>query len=199
MTMAKVLTPAQGLAKVDLNVEQVIKRISRVFNRATEDEFKAGMTWYNEATGIVYDLSEASRYTVGQVAAAMAHLSPRLRWNQNVAAIELLVLEDFIPGYVMSGPAGRARKALLAADPEATFGKKAKKTLNFSRNCAGDVNAVTIDVWAARVVGITESQLKLEGVYEAIAHCFRLAAKRAGITPAQMQAITWIVVRGSAA
>jgi hypothetical protein len=98
----------------------------------------------------------------------------------------------------MSGPAGRARRALEVADPEATFGKKALKTLNFSRNISGCVNSVTVDVWAAKVVGVTEAQLKLTGVYDAIAHCYRLAAKRAGIHPAQMQAICWIVVRGSA-
>jgi hypothetical protein len=58
---------------------------------------------------------------------------------------------------------------------------------------------VTVDVWIARVVGVTEQQLKLVGVYEGIAHCYRLVAKRAGLDPAQVQAITWIVQRGSAA
>lgn len=196
--MVKVLTPAQGLDKIGLNVEQVVKRISRVYNRATDADILAGQEWYGEATGIVYDLSERSQYTVNQVAAAMAHLSPRLRWSQNVKAIVSLVDNGTVPGYVMSGPRDRAIKALAAANPEATFGVKAKKTLNFSRNVSGDVMAVTVDVWAARVVGVTEAQLKLTGVYDAIAHCYRIAAKRAMVHPAAMQAITWIVVRGSA-
>jgi hypothetical protein len=196
--MAKVLTPQQGLDKVGLNVEQVTKRIIRSFNKATAKQMTEGLWWYSEATELVEYLSGASIYTVDQVAAAMAHLSPRLRWSQNVDSVKMLVLDGELPSYVMSGPAGRARRALEAADPELTFGKKAKKTLNFSRNCSGCVNSVTVDVWAAKVVGVSEDQLKLVGVYEAIAHCYRLAAKRVGVHPAQMQAITWIVVRGSA-
>jgi len=198
MTMTKVLTPEQGLAKIGLNVEQVVKRISRCYNKATDQQVVDGMVWYDEAVTIVTELSDQSQYTVDQVAAAMAHLSPRLRWNQNVIAIKMLVRQSCLPRYIMSGPAQRAFTALVAANPEDTFGKKAKKTLNFSRNVSGCQQSVTVDVWAANVVGVAESELKLTGVYEAIAHCYRLAAKRAGVTPAQMQAITWIVVRGSA-
>lgn len=196
--MPKALTPQQGLDKIGLNVEQVTKRIIRSFNKATAQQMTEGLWWYSEATELVEYLSGASIYTVDQVAAAMAHLSPRLRWKQNVEAVTELVTAGTVPTYVMSGPAGRARRALEAADPELTFGKKAKKTLNFSRNVSGCVNSVTVDVWAAKVVGVTEDQLKLTGVYDALAHCFRLAAKRVGVHPAQMQAITWIVVRGSA-
>ena len=197
--MAKTLTPQQGLDKVGLNVEQVVKRISRVFNKATQQDIVEGMAWYDEAGRLVEWLAYSSPYTANQVAAAMAHLSPRLRWSQNVDSVTDLVTKGTLPNYVMSSPASRAHRALVAADPEATFGKKALKTLNFSRNILGCVNSVTVDVWAANVAGVAESELKLVGVYEAIAHCYRLAAKRAGIHPAQMQAITWIVVRGSAA
>lgn len=196
--MSKTLTPQQGLDKVGLTVETVVKRIMRTFERATTDEFLQGLVWYFDAKQIVTDLSSQSDYTAAQVAAAMAHLSPRLRWKQNVDSIEQLVLSGKVPNYVMSGPANRAKAALVAANPELTFGKKALKTLNFSRNVSGCSNSVTVDVWAANVAGIAESELKLTGVYDAIAHCYRLAAKRAGVTPAQIQAITWIVVRGSA-
>ena len=194
----KVLTAQQGLDKLGLTTETVVKRILRSFNKATNQDIVDGLAWYTEVTDLVYHLSATSGYTEPQVAAALAHLSPRLRWSQNVDSIRLLVNTGTVPAYVMSGPAGRARRALEAANPELTFGKKALKTLNFSRNCSGCVNSVTVDVWAAKVVGVTESQLKLVGVYDAIAHCYRLAAKRAGVTPAQIQAITWIVVRGSA-
>lgn len=196
--MAKTLTPQQGLDKVGLTTETVVKRIMRAFYKASEAEFVLGLCWYNDAQYIVNTLAADSQYTVNQIAAAMAHLSPRLRWKQNVDSIEQLVLLGKVPNYVMSGPAKRAEAALQAANPELTFGKKALKTLNFSRNVSGCANSVTVDVWAARLCGVSEAQLKLVGVYDALAHCFRLAAKRAGVTPAQIQAITWIVVRGSA-
>jgi hypothetical protein len=198
--MSKVLTTKQGLAKAGLAPETVVKRIIRHFNRATPEQIIDGMIWYGTAHNIVYVLSEVSQYTVDQVAAAMAQLSPRLRWHQNVEAIEALVMTGEVPRYVMGAPGRRAAKALDAAEPFDTFGKAAKKTASFARNITGDELAVTVDVWIARAVGVTESQLKMAGVYEAIAHCFRVAAKRIGkITPAQLQAVVWIVVRGSAA
>lgn len=192
------ITANAALAKVGLNVEQVTKRISRTFGKATEQDILDGKVWYDEARSIVRQLADLSVYTEDQVACAMSQLSPKLRWSQNVASITTLVNAGKLPAYVMTGPANRARKALVAAEPFDTFGVKAHKTRSFARNIIGDDNAVTVDVWAARVAGVTEDQLKLVGVYEALAHCYRLAAKRAGISPAQMQAITWIVVRGSA-
>ena len=196
--MAKALTPQQGFDKVGLTTETVVKRILRTLDKATNLNIFDGMHWYDEAKDLIGNLAYHSDYTTDQVACAMAHLSPRLRWNQNVAAVSLLVKKGVAPTYVMSGPAGRAMRALEAADPFATFGKKAKKTQSFARNVNGDSNAVTVDVWIARVVGISESQLKLVGVYEAVAHAYRIAAKRRGFDPAVLQAITWIVVRGSA-
>ena len=197
--MANAMTAQQGFDKVDLVTEAVVKRIVRTLNKADAVTVREGMEWYDEARQLTVKLSLMSEYTTAQVAAAMAHLSPRLRWNQNVEAITDLVLYGTLPAYVMQGPAKRACKALVAAEPMNTFGKRAKKTLAFARNINGDVNAVTVDVWIMQVVGISEDQLKLTGVYDAVAHAYRLAAKRRGFTPAQLQAITWIVVRGSAA
>ena len=196
--MANAMTAQQGFDKVDLVTEAVVKRIVRTLNKADAVTVREGMEWYDEARQLTVKLSLMSEYTTAQVAAAMAHLSPRLRWNQNVEAITDLVLYGTLPAYVMQGPAKRARKALVASEPMNTFGKRAKKTLAFARNINGDVNAVTVDTWILNVVGITEQQLKLVGVYDAVAHAYRLAAKRRGFTPAQLQAITWIVVRGSA-
>jgi hypothetical protein len=188
------------MAKVGLTVRGTVNTIVAAFHAATPGQIIEGMVWYGTAQNLVYVLSEVSQYTVDQVACAMSQLSPRLRWSQNVDAVERLVCTGKLPGYVMSGPGRRAGQALRAADPFATFGKKALKTQSFARNIMGDENAVTVDVWIARLVGVDERQLKLAGVYEGIAHCFRLAAKRiGGITPAQLQAVVWIVVRGSAA
>jgi hypothetical protein len=194
----KVLTAAEGLDKVGLTVRSTVNQIVRVFGQATPEQIIAGMVWYGTAQDLVYVLSEKSSYTIDQVACAMAALSPRLRWSQNTDSVESLVMTGELPRYIMSGPGKRARKALTAADPYQVFSKSAKKTHSFARNITGDEIAVTVDVWIARVVGVDERQLKLAGVYEAIAHCFRLAAKRVGITPAQLQAVVWIVVRGSA-
>ena len=192
------MTAQQGFDKVGLITEVVVKRVIRTLDKADALTIREGMGWYDEARQLTVKLSLLSEYTTAQVAAAMAHLSPRVRWRQNVEAITELVLYGTLPAYVMKGPAKRARKALVAAEPMNTFSKRAKKTLAFARNINGDVNAVTVDTHILDVVGITEQQLKLVGVYDAVAHAYRVAAKRRGFTPAELQAITWIVVRGSA-
>lgn len=196
--MTMTLTAQQGFDKVGLTTETVVKRILRVADKATDTTVFDGINWYYEAQSLCEQLAADSEYTVDQVAVAMAHLSPRLRWNQNVASIVVLVTTGQLPAYIMQGPAKRARKALAASDPFATFGKRAKKTESFARNIIGDDNAVTVDTWILDVVGVTEQQLKLVGVYDAVAHAYRIAAKRRNLSPAALQAVTWIVVRGSA-
>jgi hypothetical protein len=62
---------------------------------------------------------------------------------------------------------------------------------------------VTVDVWAVRVALGTrpdaEQCLTRVGVYDALEHCYRLAAQRAGVDPTTMQATTWIVARNGRA
>jgi hypothetical protein len=63
----------------------------------------------------------------------------------------------------------------------------------------GDENAVTVDVWAARVAGVDPEILRRPREYAAVAEAYRRAAKRVGISPRKLQAITWCLIRGTAA
>ncbi|AOT25588.1 hypothetical protein SEA_MARGO_87 [Mycobacterium phage Margo] len=184
------------LGKLGLSTRKVTDNIIRVFARATEDDILDGKVWYEEARALAIECAVTGGITLEQSAVMIAQLSPRLRWDKNVEAARSLVTTGKAPG-VLGRSVERALEAMSADDPWSTFGK-APKTRSFALNILGDDNAVTVDVWAARVAGITEQQLGRVGVYEAIAHCYRLAAKRAGIQPAQMQAITWVVARGRA-
>lgn len=186
------------LAKVGLNNTVVRARIDRIVARATEDNVLEAKLWYAHAHALAVELSDNSDLTLMQAAAVIAHLSPKVLWSRNKAAAEALVYEGRrLPG-IMRGPYERALKAMSADDPLDTFGPDAKKTRSFALNIAGLDQEVTVDVWIARAVGVTEAQLKWVGVYEGIAHCFRLAAKRHGLSPMQVQALVWIVVRGTA-
>jgi hypothetical protein len=70
----------------------------------------------------------------------------------------------------------------------------------FARNIAGDLDAVTIDMWAfaAACGDLADKYLARAGSYETVANAYRIAAKRFGIKPAQMQAIVWVAIRGRA-
>ncbi|MBV9923177.1 MAG: hypothetical protein JOY78_20320 [Pseudonocardia sp.] len=184
-----------ALAKVGLTPAKVTANIVRVFARATEQDMLDGKCWYAEAQALAQELATAGDLTVLQAACVIAHLSPRQTWSVNKRMARELVSTGQTKG--LGGAISRAKAAMVADDPFATFGK-APKTRAFAANIAGDMHAVTIDVWALRVAGVAEAQLGRVGVYEAVAHCYRLAAKRFGITPAQMQAVTWVVARGRA-
>lgn len=181
--------------KCGTTTRTVTNRIMRVFARATESDVLAGKAWYHSAQAVARELADAGDISVTAAAAVIAHLSPRCPWDRNLKMARDLVLTGDTGG--LRTNISKARRALIADDPWSTFGK-GPKTRAFAANILGDEHAVTVDVWAARIAGVTEEQLGLVGVYEAVSHAYRLAAKRAGITPAQMQAITWVVIRGSA-
>lgn len=189
-------SPQQTFAKLDRTTRGTVDRIMAVYYSATEAEVLEGKAWYAEARALAGDVALAGNVTVEQAAVAIAQLSPRLRWDDNVRAIWSLIDTGDAKG-VMGRSVDKARQALVEADPWVTFGK-APKTRAFASNILGNEHAVTVDVWAARIAGFTEKELSRVGVYEAIAHAYRLAAKRVGITPAQMQAITWVVARNRA-
>ena len=173
-------------------------RVERKLALADAETIATGKRWYSEGQDMVIANAIVSGRSVRHAAAEMSHLSPRAKWDKNVASAALFAATGERMRGVMSGPFGRAVKASNASDPMGTFGPKAHKTRAFAANLAGDMNAVTVDVWIARAVGVTERELKLVGVYDRIAKAFRKVAAKHGLEPAQLQAIVWIVVRGSA-
>jgi hypothetical protein len=181
------------------SVETLVGRILRTFDRATASDVEAGATWYDEAGTLAADLAARGGHSVEEAAVVIAHLSPRTSWIRNVLGAEALLLRDERHAGIIGDNFDRAVASLDFENPLESFGPTAPKTLNFARNILGDVEAVTVDVWAARVAGLDERQLGLAGVYELTAHAYRLAARRRGVAPATMQATTWIVARGGRA
>jgi hypothetical protein len=178
-------------------VETLTTRILRVFDRATSADVESGATWYDEARELAFHLGRNSGYGLEHAAAAISHLSPRTTWTRNVSgAISLLIYGEQAEG-IIGANFRRAHDSLDFEDVETSFG--GPKTLRFFRNIIGDTEAVTVDVWAARVVGADEAQLARVGVYDAIELAFQRAARRRGVEPTTMQATTWIVARNGRA
>jgi len=179
--------------RAGITLRTVTDRIIRTYERASEDDVLAGKGWYDEARLVARELADHAGISVTAAAAVIAHLSPRCPWERNITMARELVTTGHTRG--LYGNVAKARRAMMVADPWETFGK-GPKTRAFCSNIIGDDHAVTVDVWAARIAGVSEDQLSRVGVYEAIAHAYRLAAKRVGIAPSEMQAITWVVARG---
>lgn len=177
--------------------ETLVRRILATFDRATPTDLEAGARWYDAARELATTLALESGRTVEQTAGVIAHLSPRQSWTRNVVGAVTLIRESRRAPGIMSREYGRATLALTAVDVESTFG--GPKTLRFWRNICGDVESVTVDVWAARVAGVTQEQLARVGTYDALESAYRAAARRRGVDPVTMQATTWIVARNGRA
>ena len=178
-------------------VETLTRRILAVWDRATTSDVESGATWYTEAQDLAFHLGRNSGHGREHAAAVISHLSPRTTWTRNVAgAIYLLTYGEQADG-IIGANFDRARASLDAADPESTFG--GPKTLRFYRNILGDTEAVTVDVWAARVADVDEAPLRRVGVYDAVEAAYQRAARRVGVEPSTMQATTWIVARNGRA
>jgi hypothetical protein len=75
---------------------------------------------------------------------------------------------------------------------------KGLKTNAFARAIAGDEDAVTIDVWMCYAAGLdTNAPNKTQ--YRELSEAVRVIASEMKMTPRVMQALIWIIYRGSAA
>ncbi len=184
-----------------VTVDTLASRIVRTFDAATASDIESGARWYPLAGELASDLARESGYSVDVAAAVISHLSPRSSWTRNVLAARALLVDDIALAGVMGRELARARSARDDGfdDLIDSFSSSALKTRSFYRNIIGDVESVTVDVWACRVAGVSESLLSRKGAYDVLEHAYRLAARRRGIDPSTMQAVTWIVARGGRA
>lgn len=184
------MTPAAGT---------MTRRILSTFDRATASDLEAGATWFHEAGELARTLGESSGRGTEHAAAVISHLSPQTTWGRNVTgAVALLTCGARADG-ILRANFDRAVASLDSADPGGSFGPRAPKTRHFYANILGDTEAVTVDVWAARVAGVDERTLRLSGAYDSVERAYRSAARRRGVTPATMQATTWVVARNGRA
>lgn len=175
-------------------IETLTRRILAVFSRATSADIEAGSVWYHEAQALAIELGDKTGEGLEAAAAVISHLSPRTTWTRNVSGAMALMLSDEKASGIIQANFDRARESLRYENPEESFG--GPKTLRFFRNITGDTEAVTVDVWAARVAGVDELLLSRVGVYDAVEVAYQRAARRSGVEPSTMQATTWIVARG---
>lgn len=74
---------------------------------------------------------------------------------------------------------------------------KSYKVRSFFANIIGDDEKVTVDRWAARIAGC-EKDLLSGGAYIQVADNYRKVAEKLGMPAYELQAVTWITMRGKA-
>lgn len=186
--------------KVGTTTGWCVRRILAVYDRASAEEFDEGARWYPRALGTCERLSARHGEPLDGVAAVVASLSPRMRWAKNVVAADV-----FLGGgnpVALGASVRAARRVSGSVDPLGAL--RGPKVSRFAANILGDDQVVTVDVWAARVAlpdrdyASHERMLQWVGVYEAVEYAYQLAARARGVSPAVMQAVCWVVARGSA-
>ena len=164
----------------------------QIANKATFGQIEEASKWYLDAEKVAHEVARNLDTTLENGASVVSAFSPRERWSTNVAKAIAFSLGEKV---VALG--NNIRMAELAT----VIGFKAlngPKTNAFAKAIAGDENAVVIDVWMLRAVGI-EKKSPTQSQYKEMADAVRKVAVALGLTPRTTQALIWIIVRGSAA
>lgn len=176
------------------------RNILTVYERATAADLEQGLQWYSRAEQLAEALAAGTPYSTRQTAGVIAALSPRMSWPVNVGAATTLVnaaargREDapLVAGF----EANREKAWAILTDgydnPLDVLG--GPKVTSFYRNLIGDLDAVTVDVWAARAAGEDRGSFTPKQ-YERIADAYREVAKLLDIPPRNVQAAVWVTIR----
>ena len=173
----------------------MVRRIEAIYAQATPQEVDEGMYWYAKAHAIARAIDPDPAIGAGIIAA----LSPQLSWGNNVKAAKALAA-GIRPTRPLPASIAKAERIHGGEAPAAVLG--GKKVTAFYANILNPADALTVTVDRHAVALATgwspmEGTLLLgrKGGYEAVADAYRHAARRLGILPSQVQAITWCAWR----
>lgn len=174
------------------------RNILRYYRAAGEEMQAAGREWYDLGFTHAERLGWLHGYSATRAVVALAHLSPRTTWTNNLLLTDLLLGGHRKPSWALSRQWAIAKASLRADDPLESFSRRAVKTRSFAQAFLGDRNAVVVDAWAARVAGVDPDAIRSVTGYHEVANGYIAAARRAGEDPRAMQAITWCEIRAKA-
>lgn len=188
------------------------RRILRAYAAADDATRERGRRWYPAARAIAAELSASYSVPLPRAIDAIAAASPRNSWAGNLADARAIfelsadpLIADIDPGadgvpspiYGLPGFVRRAHRIARGVGTLDDQFKDAPKVRAFAAAIAGDANSVVVDAWAARVACGRHSGTVTPASYRRIADAYRNAAVRCGETPRDLQAITWLQVRGT--
>jgi hypothetical protein len=163
---------------------------SDLVKNATFGQVEQASKWYVDAEKVAHEVARNLDTYLEVGASVVSAFSPRERWTTNVAKAVSFSLGNTVPGF---------KNNMLMANNAIAFGYDALKGLKtnaFAKAIAGDEQAVVIDVWMLRAVGI-ERKTPNQSQYNDLVDAVKKTAFEVGMTPRAMQALIWIVVRGS--
>lgn len=182
-------------------VHDIAEQLEAVYRHASSETIAQGRQWYVMARDIATGIAHRHNLTLEQSASVIALLSPRTSWETNITNAELAASGSVSFG-MFTWQAYRL-PMILADETGRSDLVHGPKVESFRANILGDWTRVTVDIWAIRAAtgDLTlgdDAYKAMTGTrtrYEILADGYRLAAERAGLSPAELQAVTWLVVR----
>lgn len=195
--------------KLNLHKNEGAHNILAVLKKATKEEIDYWSNWYQHAHGHVRELAEQYDIPVEIAAAVAAVLSPNLGWNANLMAAKR-VLDNWmhlggaegyqfwpnIPAYKTN--VNKAMKILETGNLDLVKGPKVTvfyhSLLNpdrVERELVLDGHA--INVWRGIKTPLKNLRQPTKEERKAIIQDYRKVADLVGLTPQQLQAVTWFI------
>jgi hypothetical protein len=187
---------------------QHVRNILKVYRMATDDDVREGIEWYARAFREAVAISRRLSLPVSTVVGVMAALSPNNRWERNkVDAFNLcsayvngLSVDDIKVStyHRMKAKAWSILDDRLTDDDAILARLNGQKIRSFYSNIMG-LDEVTVDGHALNIargyrVGLTDDDTNIgKRLYRELQAAYVRAAKRAGVKPHEMQAVTWTV------
>lgn len=184
--------------------DHAIIRYAEIASRATSDEWAAGMAWYANANVVACSVADALRsrgltYADDRTGAAVVSaFSPQESWARNCLRAGIWAAGGDPRGLPMHMQAATRALGFARDGSDPVDALNGPKTNAFARNIDGDYDPVTIDKHMCAAADITAKELGWVYVYEHMEDAVRAVAREYHVAPAQMQAIIWVVWRGSA-
>ena len=168
-------------------VREVFANLASLLSSQTRYE---GSVWYHTAQVVAGELvTIRPEWSMEVAASVLSAFSPREKWARNCDMARRFARGEPTPCLGMS-----IRNA-HNAERQGFNALKGRKTNAFARAIAGDDDAVVIDTWMLKPLGLRSVTPKQ---YDMIASVITSLAKEVGMTPRDLQAALWIHIRGSA-
>lgn len=173
----------------------MIENIVSVFERATPAEVEAGINWYPTAHRIALEISNGD---LERGAGVIAALSPMQKWDRNIELARIAFATGNVTGGLKRNCA-KANAIVAGANPLDVLG--GEKVLSFYANIVnpqGDAITIdrhAIDIALGRVHTDATRPSMSKGRYAEFFNAYLDAAKRCGVFPLELQAITWVTWR----
>lgn len=185
---------------------QYVRNILKLYRQATHDDTVNGIEWYARAERISVEIADKHELPVSTVIGVMAALSPNNRWERNCKDTDTMCgawqrgdnLDDFkVSCYnTMKAKAWSILDDALTDDEDILTRLNGQKIRSFYSNIRG-LDEVTIDGHALNIArntreGLTSDKTNMgKRQYRELQGAYIRAAKRVGVKPHVLQAITW--------